>query len=64
MYKIKYLQTGHIFLLPENAAVELKEKYPEDYKILEKNGKKFRDVIKKTKENEDNSIYHKVVEEK
>ena len=43
MYKIKYLVTGHVFLLPENEAKALKEKYPEDYQIVEKNGKKVRD---------------------
>lgn len=43
MYKIKYLVTGHEFLLPDETAQELKDKYPNDYKILEKNGKKFKD---------------------
>ncbi len=45
MYKIMYLKTGNTFLLPENVAKELKEKAPEDYKILEKNGKKVRDRV-------------------
>ena len=47
MYKIKYIPTGHVFELPDVVANELKEKFPEDYKILEKNGKKYRDRIRK-----------------
>ena len=43
MYKIEFKPTGHSFLLPDETAKELKEKFPDDYKILEKNGKKFRD---------------------
>lgn len=43
MYKIRYLITGHEFLLPDETAQELKNKFPNDYKILEKNGKKFTD---------------------
>lgn len=43
MYKIKNLITGHEFLLPDNVAQELKDKFPNDYKILEKDGKKFTD---------------------
>ena len=43
MYKIKYLITGHEFLLPDETAQELKNKFPNDYKIIEKNGKKFKD---------------------
>ena len=43
MYKIKYLITGHEFLLPDETAQELKDKFPNDYKIIEKNGKKFID---------------------
>ncbi len=43
MYKIKYLITGHEFLLPDETAKEMKEKFPNDYKILEKNGKIFND---------------------
>ena len=62
MYKIKYLVTGHEFLLPDKDAQELKNKFPNDYKILEKNGKKFKDkkTIIKFK---DGSIRHLVVEE-
>ena len=57
-----YLNTGHIFELPDNEAKELKKKFPDEYKILEKNGKSFKDVIpKKIVENPD-SIYDKVVE--
>ena len=63
MYKIKYLQTGHVFELPDITAKELKEKFPNDYKILEKNGKKFNDRTKKQAVTDDNdSIYSKVVE--
>lgn len=63
MYKITYLPTGHIFELPDNAAMELKEKFPDDYQIVEKNGKKVREKSRK-KKNEVNSksIYSKVVE--
>jgi len=43
MYKIKYLITGHEFILPDKDAQELKDKFPNDYKIIEKNGKKFKD---------------------
>ena len=43
MFKIKYIPTGHEFLLPDETAQELKEKFPNDYKITEKNGKKFTD---------------------
>lgn len=46
MYKIKYIPTGHIFILPEAVALELKEKSPADYQIVEKNGKKFKDSVK------------------
>ena len=62
MYKIKYLTTGHTFLVPEEDAKELKEKYPDEYKILEKNGKKVRDTVKKKPKSDDKSIYSKVVE--
>ncbi len=50
MYKIKFIETGHEFLLPDNEAQMLKEKFPEEYKIIEKNGKKVREkkqIIKK-----------------
>lgn len=63
MYKITYMPTGHIFELPDEAALELKEKFPDDYKIIEKNGKKFRDNSrKKVKQPDCKSIYSKVVE--
>ena len=62
MYKIKFIPTGHIFELPEITARELKKNFPEDYKILEKNGKKFRDVVKKKKLEDAKSIRSKVVE--
>ena len=41
MFKIKYIPTGNIFVLPKKDAELLKEKSPQDYLILEKNGKKF-----------------------
>ena len=63
MYKVEFIATGHVFELPEIVAKELKEKYPEEYKILEKNGKKFKDKIKKKVCDENSkSIYSKVVE--
>ena len=62
MYKITYLPTGNIFYLPEVTAQELKDKYPDEYKILEKNGKKYNDKITVKKENNTKSIYSKVVQ--
>lgn len=62
MYKIKYITTGHVFELPDVVANELKEKFPEDYKILEKNGKKYRDRIVKKSITNNGSIYDLVVE--
>ena len=62
MYKIEFIPTGHVFELPDLTANELKEKFPFDYKILEKNGKKFRDRLKKKMHLIDGSIYDKVVE--
>lgn len=62
MYKIKYIITGNEFLLPDEIAQELKDKFPNEYKILEKNGKKFKDT-KKIKKSEDGSIRDMVVEE-
>lgn len=62
MYKITYLPTGHVFELPDEAAQELKDKFPDDYKILEKNGKKVRERVTKKKKIDDKSIYSKVVE--
>ena len=50
MYKIEFISTGHCFILPDETAKELKEKFPNDYRILEKNGKKFKD--KKFEKNE------------
>ena len=63
MYKIKYLITGHIFILPETEAKKLKEQYPFEYKIIEKNGKKVKDFVKKKpKEIDLNDIREVVVE--
>ena len=62
MYKIEFIPTGHIFELPDITAQELKEKFPEDYKILEKNGKKFRDRVKKKIFSNNNSIYDLVID--
>lgn len=61
MYKIKYLITGHEFLLPDETAQELKDKFPNDYKIIEKNGKKFNDK-KTVKKYKDSSIRSLVTE--
>jgi len=63
MYKIMYLPTGHVFTLPDDSANELKEKFPDDYKIIEKNGKKYKDKIPKKKAINEKSIYSLVVEE-
>ena len=62
MYKIEFIPTGHTFELPDITAQELKEKFPEDYKILEKNGKKYRDRVRKKIKIENGSIYDLVVE--
>ncbi|MBE7711369.1 MAG: hypothetical protein E7Z92_04435 [Cyanobacteria bacterium SIG31] len=62
MYKIEFIPTGHTFELPDITAQELKEKFPEDYKILEKNGKKYQDRAKKKKNVDSSSIYEKVIE--
>ena len=62
MYKIEFIPTGHTFELPDITAQELKENYPEDYKILEKNGKKFRDKVKKKVIKDNGSIYEKVID--
>ena len=62
MYKIEFIPTGHIFELPDSTARDLKERFPQDYKILEKNGKKYKDKVKKISLNIENSIYSKVVE--
>ena len=63
MYKIMYLTTGHVFTLPEDSAIELKEKFPDEYKILEKNGKKFKDKLTPKKITDGKLIYSLVVEE-
>lgn len=62
MYKIKYLPTGNIFVLPENEAKKLKEKSPSDYQIIEKNGRKVKDKIKPKVQENEKSIFSKVVE--
>ena len=63
MFKIKFLPTGHIFILPEKEAKKLKECNPNEYLILEKNGKKFKDKIKKEACTENNkSILSKVLD--
>ena len=62
MYKIEFIPTGHTFELPDITAQELKENYPEDYKILEKNGKKFRDKVTKKVIKDSASIYEKVID--
>ena len=61
MYKIKNLIPGHEFLLPDETAKELKNKFPNDYKITEKNGKKFKD-IKKTEPIKNGSIKDLVID--
>ena len=64
MYKIEFIPTGHTFELPDITAQELKQKFPEDYKILEKNGKKYRDRVKKKTTSNNGSIYELVIEKK
>ena len=62
MYKIKYLPTGNVFVLPKDDAMALKEKSPSDYQIIEKNGRKVKDKIKPKIKEVENSIFSKVVE--
>ena len=62
MYKIEFIPTGHTFELPDLTAEELKEKFPEDYKILEKNGKKYKDKLKKRIVVDNGSIFDKVID--
>lgn len=62
MYKITFLTTGHVFELPDDTAKELKEKFPDEYKIIEKNGKKFKDKMPVKKQTDNKSIYDKVVD--
>ena len=45
MYKIEFIPTGHTFELPDITAQELKEKFPDDYKILEKNSSRIYNII-------------------
>ena len=63
MIKIKYLLTGNIFLLPDNEAEELKAKSPDEYKILEKNGRKFNDKTNPVSKKTDKSILELVLDE-
>ena len=63
MYKIMFLKTGYVFELPETIAKELKTKFPNEYKIIEKNGKKYKDkILKKCNPETENSIYEKVID--
>ena len=62
MYKIKFIPTGLVFELPDITAEELKKTYPEDYKILEKNGKKYRDKMNKKVVSNNGSIYELVID--
>ena len=62
MYKIEFIPTGHTFELPDLTAEELKQKFPSDYKILEKNGKKYRDKIKKKTQINSDSIFDLVID--
>ena len=56
MIKIKYLPTGNVFVLPEIEAERLKQKSPSEYKIIEKDGKKFKDNWKPVQSKTDKSI--------
>ena len=63
MYKIKYVKKGHTFTLPKIVAEDLKEKSPNDYLILEKDGVKFKDKINTDSKSEnDKSILSKVLD--
>lgn len=61
MFKITYLPTGHTFVLPAEEAKELREKYPNEYRIVEKNGKKFKDKAKKIVS--DKTLLSKILDE-
>lgn len=62
MFKIKYIPTGHIFIIPEKDAKLLKEKNPDEYLILEKNGKKFKDKNNVKPKEEPKTILSKVLD--
>ena len=62
IFKIKYIPTGNIFVLPKKDAELLKEKCPQDYLILEKNGKKFRDKIPQKIESDSQSILSQIID--
>ena len=62
MFKIKYIPTGNIFVLPKKDAELLKEKSPQDYLILEKNGKKFKDKIPQKIESDSKSILSQIID--
>ena len=62
MFKIKYIPTGNIFVLPKKDAELLKEKSPQDYIILEKNGKKFKDKIPQKIESDSKSILSQIID--
>ena len=64
MYKIEFCPTGHVFILPDETAKDLKSKYPDEYKILEKNGKKFRDTKTKKVSKSNDGLIRDLVEEK
>lgn len=61
MIKITYLPTGHSFVLPDLEAKELREKFPNEYRIVEKNGKKFKDKCSRI--SSDKTILSKILEE-
>ena len=51
-------------MLPEKDAKALKEKFPDEYKILEKNGKKYNDrKMQKKKEIDFRDIREFVIDE-
>ena len=62
MFKIKYIPTGNIFVLPKKDAELLKEKSPQDYITIEKNGKKFKDKIPQKIESDSKSILSKIID--
>lgn len=62
MFKIKYVPTGNVFILPQKDAELLKEKNPEDYLIIEKNGRKFKDKLINKSKIPKESILDKVID--
>ena len=56
------MNSNKIFVLPKKDAELLKEKCPQDYLILEKNGKKFRDKFPQKIESDSQSILSQIID--